>query len=343
MIYNQNSNACIISSFTYNSSMLKIGTLTLKSNLVLSPLLHTSDLPFRAISREFGCELAFFEPFDAHDLVRRRKNSLLALSSDKTDNPIGAQIIGNEPGIILEAAHIILNLSNTKIINLNFACPLKSVTKKHCGAYFLNEPKKAANIVKRLTASISVPTTIKIRSGYVNAHKSEGLKLARMAEDSGAKGVFFHGRTMQQGFSGKVNYKAISEAKKTLKIPVIGSGNIISCKLAKKMIDETNCDGLLLARGAIGNPWIFKQIKAYLVDPEIHALSTPYEEVLATTQKHIRFYINNKNLTVSQTHYLKKLYKISTWYAKGLPYFHKAHIAYDILRSLALPRFREKA
>ena len=197
--------------------MLKIGTLILESNLVLAPLLHTSDLPFRSICREFGCELAFFEPINAHNLVYNREKTIKLLCSDESDTPIGAQIIGNEPGVILEAAHIILNYSKPKIIDLNFAGSLKGIIKKRCGAYFLKKPKKAADIVKKVASSIPVPVTIKVHSGCLNSNQSEGLKLAVMAEDNNAKAVFFHGRNIQQGFSGNVNYKAIAEAKTTLR------------------------------------------------------------------------------------------------------------------------------
>lgn len=318
--------------------MLKIGALTLKSNVILSSLLYISDLTFRSICRMSGCEFAFYEPIDAYSLVHNRKKALQALCSNKFDKPIGAQIIGREPDIMLEAAHIILNHSNPEIIDLNFACPMKSVLKKRCGAYLINEPEKIAHIVKKLSSSIDIPITIKIRSGYLKSNHSESLKLARMAEDSGAKGVFFHGRSMQQGFSGKIDYEAIKKVKQALKIPVIGSGDILSGKLAKKMLDRTGCDGIVVARGAMGNPWIFNQIKTYLNNPSIPVSPVSYKNSLAAIQEYIGLYVKNRNLAIYRQDYLSLLHKIIVWlwYAKGISYLYKTRIICNILHATIL-------
>jgi tRNA-dihydrouridine synthase B len=165
-----------------------------------------------------------------------------------------------------------LDIAQPCIIDLNFACPLKNFLLKRSGAYFLKEPKKAAAIIKTLSDSLPVPITIKVRSGSTRTSNSEGLRLAQMAEDNGAKAIFFHGRNTDQGFSGNVDYDSIKKAKNTLHIPVIGSGNILSAKLAKKMFDETGCDGLLVARGAIMNPFIFRHIKENTKLPFFYSL-----------------------------------------------------------------------
>jgi tRNA-dihydrouridine synthase B len=263
---------CIMAFIIYNNIMLKIGSVSLKSNLILAPLMGTSDTIFRMLRRKLGCELAFFEPIDANEIVNNRKKYISILSTHKNDIPVGAQIIGNSSDIILEAAHIILDIAQPCIIDLNFACPLKNFLLKRSGAYFLKEPKKAAAIIKTLSDSLPVPITIKVRSGSTRTSNSEGLRLAQMAEDNGAKAIFFHGRNTDQGFSGNVDYDSIKKAKNTLHIPVIGSGNILSAKLAKKMFDETGCDGLLVARGAIMNPFIFRHIKENTKLPFFYSL-----------------------------------------------------------------------
>ncbi len=306
--------------------MVKIGKYTLKSRLILAPLSGCSDLPFRTICRSHGCKLAFYEMLDAHGLTYGHKRTLEMLESDKKDSPIGVQILGSDPDRCLEAANIILAHSKPKIIDLNFACPAKKVLKKGCGSALIKDPKKAAKLVKKLASSLPLPITIKVRAGYHTNDGKEGILLSKMCEDNGVKGVFFHGRSMTQGYSGRVNYDAIKQAKKALKVPVFGSGDVFSPELAKAMLDNTQCDGVLIARGAFGSPWIFEQTEKYLKSPASLPSSASYELVVDTAKEHLQIFKDWKKLT-PEKYYIGHLRKIAMWYSKGLPYSKRAREA----------------
>ena len=302
--------------------MLNIGSYKLKSRLILAPLSGCSDLPFRAMCRAHGCKFAFYEMLDAHGLTYGHKRTLSMLDSDKADSPIGAQILGHDPDRVLEAVNIILANSKPKIIDLNCGCPALKVLRKKCGAYLLKEPKQAGKIIKKLASSLSIPITVKVRAGWGKEHKNEGLLLAKIAQDNGAKGVFFHGRSCSQGYSGKTTYEPIKQAKNELNIPVIGSGDVLSPELAKDMIDKTDCDGILVARGAFGTPWIFEQIEKYLKDG-VSPSPASYEMIVDTAKEHLTIYKNWKK-TTSEKYYVGHLRKVAIWYSKGLPYSKRA-------------------
>lgn len=311
--------------------MLKIGSLKLKSRLILAPLSGCSDLPFRSICRAHGCQFAFYEMLDAHGLTYGHKRTLSMLDTNKKDSPIGAQVLGYDPERVLEAANIILANSKLEIIDLNCGCPALKVLKKRCGAYLLKEPEQAGKIIKKLASSLSVPVTVKVRSGWGKEHQNEGLLLAKIAQDNGAKGVFFHGRSCSQGYSGKTDYEPIKQAKKALNIPVIGSGDILSPKLAKDMLDRTGCDGILIARGAFGAPWIFEQTEKYLKD-KLPPSPASYEKIINTAKKHLKLYKDWKK-TVSEKYYVGHLRKVAIWYSKGLPYSKRAREAISYSKS----------
>jgi tRNA-dihydrouridine synthase B len=343
--------------------MLKIGNYTLKSRLILAPLSGCTDLAFRAICRAHGCKFAFYEMLDAHGLTYGHKKTLEMLESDKKDSPVGVQILGVDPDRCLEAANIILAHSKSKIIDLNFACPAKKVLKKGCGSALLKDPKKAAKVVKKLASSLSLPITIKVRAGYHANDGKEGILLSRMCEDNGVKAVFFHGRSMAQGYSGRVNYDAIKQAKEALEVPVFGSGDVFSCELAKDMLDKTGCDGVLIARGAFGAPWIFEQTEKYLKDSTTPPPSVSYEMIVDTAKEHLQIYKdwkdgklldssassrpqNDKQCVIlsptcgersrtkgeesrstPEKYYIGHLRKIGIWYSKNLPYAKRAREA----------------
>lgn len=325
--------------------MLKIGSYKLKSRLILAPLSGCSDLPFRAMCRAHDCGFAFYEMLDAHGLTYGHKRTLSMLESDKADSPIGVQVLGYDPERVLEAVHIILANSKPEIIDLNCGCPALKVIKKKCGSYLLKEPKQAGKIIKKLASSLSIPITIKVRAGWGKEHKNEGLLLAKIAEDNGAKGVFFHGRSCSQGYSEKSNYDPIKEAKKALKIPVIGSGDVLSPELAKEMLDRTGCDGVLVARGAFGSPWIFEQTEKYLKDG-LPPSPASYEKIVNTAKKHLKLYKDWQNGKLKIVHngkkerkitaekyYVGHLRKVAMWYSKGLPYSKRAREDISVSKS----------
>ncbi len=301
----------------YNTFMLKIGELKLKTNVIMAPMSGCTDMPFRKIIRGEGCELAFYEMLDACGLTHNHKKTLSMLATFPQDKPLGAQILCNEPDLIQEAAEILLAHSRPQLIDLNFACPAPKVIRKKAGAYLLKEPKKAGAIVKQLVSCVKLPVTVKIRSGWSKQDSLEGLRLAQEAEDNGAQAVFVHGRTAAQYYSGNVNYAAIAVIKKALKVPVIGSGDIFSAELAQKMVEQTNCDGVSVARGALGQPWIFKQIQAKLKGKKVPA-GASLTQIKELAKKHITIYNNWKEIPIR--YYIGQMRKIAMWYFKGIRY-----------------------
>jgi len=184
------------------------------------------------------------------------------LSSNPKDSPLGVQLLGCEDKFILKALDV-LKRYKFDILDFNAACPAKKVVRRQEGAGLLKDPKKLNKILKLIVKNSGVPVTVKIRTGW-DKDNVNAKEVALYAQDAGVDSLFIHGRTKIQGYSGSVDYDVIRGVKKALRIPVIASGDIFSPQLASKMLDETNCDGLVIARGSLGNPWIFKEIKEYL-------------------------------------------------------------------------------
>jgi len=292
--------------------MLKIGNLKLKSNLILAPMAGVSDLPFRLLNRRFGCELGFIEMINVRSLSYKMRKTKKMLSTSPGDKPLGIQIIGCEEEFILRAMDV-LGSYEYDILDFNAACPVKKVARRGEGAALLKDPKKLNKLLKLIVKTSSKPVTVKIRTGWdsssINARDS-----ALACQDAGVSALFIHGRNREQGYSGEVDYGAIKDVKKALDIPVIGSGDVFSPQLAKKMLDETGCDGLLLARGALGNPWIFEQIKAFLKNKKI--IPRPgIDEIADIMIEHMDSYID----FYDALHGVMRFHKFFAWYTKGIP------------------------
>ncbi|MDD4982331.1 MAG: tRNA dihydrouridine synthase DusB [Candidatus Omnitrophota bacterium] len=290
--------------------MLKIGNLKLKSNLILAPMAGISDLPFRMLNRKFGAELCFVEMINCRSISHKSRRTQAMLTSGKEDRPLGVQLLGCEDNFILKALDVLKGY-NFDILDFNSACPAKKVIRRGEGCSLMREPKKLAQILKLIVKNSSWPVTVKIRSGWdkgsVNARE-----VALSAQDCGVSAVFIHGRTKIQGYSGSVDYSVIRKVKKALRIPVIASGDVLSAQLAKKMFDETGCDGLSVARGSLGNPWIFKQIKEFLDKGRV-PVSPAINIVVKIMIKHLNASVNfygEKNGVVL-------FRKFFSWYTRG--------------------------
>ncbi len=304
--------------------MLKIGSLSLDSPLILAPLSGISDLPFRLINRLFGCELAFTEMISASSLVHQSRTTGRMLVTVPLDRPLGIQLLGNDPDIVQRAFDIIAS-REFDVVDLNAACPVPKVTRKGEGAALLHHPQKLRDILKALVTRARVPVTVKIRSGWdetsVNARD-----VALHAQDAGISAVFIHGRTKEQGYSGSVDYRIIGEVKKALSIPLIASGDILSPLLIRRMFEETGCDGVTIARGALGNPWIFRQADAFLKHgriPEPPAVS----EIVFIMKKHLDMvysYYGERAGTVL-------FRKFFVWYGRGIS--HVKHLRDLVFRA----------
>lgn len=288
--------------------MLTIGNLKLSSPFILSPLAGVSDLPFRLLNRAFGCELAFTEMIDVRSLCYGSKRTEEMLTTSKHDRPLGIQIVGNEPKYILQALEALRNRS-FDILDFNAACPAKKITSKGKGASLLREPQKLQELLTIIVKHSPVPVTVKIRTGW--AHCLNAKEIALRAQEAGVSGLFIHGRTKTQGYMGNVDYTTIAQVKKILDIPVIASGDIFSKALVEKMFSETGCDAVAVARGALGNPWIFKEMLAYHTHKNFH--KPGIDDIATTMCAHLKscadFYPHNKGIVIFR--------KFFNWYTKG--------------------------
>jgi len=264
--------------------MFSIGNLTLPSPFLLSPMAGITDLPFRLLNRSFGCGLAFTEMIGASSVAHGSKYASKMLSTTAEDRPLGIQILGHDSEVIKRSLEMISG-AVFDILDLNAACPVKKVVSKGEGAGLLKEPVRFEKIVKGMVEAVPVPVTVKIRTGW-DETSVNAVEMALRAEQAGARGLFIHGRTRIQKYSGRVDYDIIGEVKKALKIPVIASGDALTPDLVKKLFDETGCDAVAVARGALGNPWIFRRTAEYLKSGRI-APSPHVHEIADTMRRHL--------------------------------------------------------
>lgn len=290
--------------------MLKIGSLKLKSKFILAPMAGITDLPFRMLNRKFGCELAFVEMINVRSISYKSRKTQQMLSSLKTDRPLGVQLLGKERSYILRAIDI-LNEYKFDLLDFNAACPARKVIRRGEGAGLLKEPQKLKKILALVVKNSRVPVTVKIRIGW-DRDSVNAREVALLAEDAGVQGIFIHGRTKEQAYSGVVDYETIRQVKSALRIPVIASGDIFSVSLAKKMFDLTECDGLAIARGALGNPWIFRELEAFFGQgrtPEYPG----HEEIIRVMLEHLDAYLEFYSERIG----LVKFRKFFAWYTRG--------------------------
>ena len=297
--------------------MLKIGSFALPSNILLAPMAGCTDLPCRLISREHNAKFCFFEMVDCNSITYGRKKALYSiLKTLGEDQPIAAQLLGRDPSKMLFGAEEILKITKPAFLDINAACPAKKVVKKKAGAYLLKDEFELCAILKKLSSNLPIPVTVKLRTGYDESDSSKIAHLARKCQDSGASAIFIHGRTRAQGYSGEIDYLSIKAVKCAVKIPVFGSGNIFSPELAKKMLDETGCDGILVARGALGNPWIFNEIAEYTATGHIRTAPS-LETKKAVLRKHLAAIekLRDPGFRGNAGHMRKTV----LWYLKGFP------------------------
>lgn len=290
--------------------MLKIGPLTLNYPFILAPMAGITDLPFRMICRRYGCELAFIEMISAKALVYENRKTEKMIATRPDDRPLGIQLLGTDQEFILRALDIIRKYEY-EIIDFNAACPVTKVTSKGEGSGMMKEPRKLSQVLKAIVDHTDVPVTVKIRAGW-DEKSVNAREVALYAQDAGVKGLFIHGRTRAQGYSGRVDYNVIREVKEALDIPVIGSGDVFSPLHVKKMFDETGCDGVAIARGALGNPWIFRETEEFLRTgmvlqrPDIH-------EVADIMAAHLRSSVEFHGPVMAPVVFRK----LFIWYTKG--------------------------
>ncbi|HPL64697.1 MAG TPA: tRNA dihydrouridine synthase DusB [Syntrophales bacterium] len=238
---------------------MRIGKLLLNNHLSLAPMAGITNTVFRSTAREFGCALAFTEMISAEGLVRGNYRTEEYLRRIPPDYPLGVQLFGSDAAAFAEAARI-AEARGADLIDVNMGCPAKKVLRTGGGALLMKDPAKVRSIIKAIRNAVSLPLTIKLRSGWGRPNAGE---IAAIAEDCGVDAVILHPRTPEQGFSGKPDWSLIEKLKKSLRIPVIGNGDVKSAPDAVRMQETTGCDGVMIGRASMGNPWIFRQVLNY--------------------------------------------------------------------------------
>ena len=273
-----------------------------------------TDLPFRLISRAYGAAHCYFEMLHSNAVIYGNPGSTAMIKTLKKDRPISAQLLGADPSVMLDAAQKLTALVDISSLDINAACPAKKIIRKGEGAALLEDRPRLGVIVKKLSSRVRLPVTVKMRTGFRGRDINDCVRTARACQENGAAGVCIHGRTRPQGYSGDIDYESIRAVKEALRIPVMGSGNIFDPFTAKRMLDETGCDGILVARGALGNPWIFEDIKNYLKDGR--APKAPGLPLKVKVLKGHLGYIRRYN-DMAKADLLGFMGRVATWYLKG--------------------------
>jgi nifR3 family TIM-barrel protein len=278
---------------------------------VLAPLAGITNLPFRIIARRFGCEMCFTEMISANGLIRESAKTIEYLKTCPEDQPLGVQLFGAEPEVLAGAAAIVSDY-HPAVIDLNMGCPVKKVIKAGAGAVLMRNPVLAGRIIKAVVDAVSVPVTVKIRSGW-SPKSINAIEISKIAEDSGASAIIVHGRTADQGFSGHADWSVIAGVKNAVKIPVVGNGDIRQPEDAIKMRSETGCDAVMIGRGALGNPWIFQGIRQLLAesDDDCHPSLIQRMDIIKKHWEVEEYYFGSR---IANKSFRKHL----LWYTRGL-------------------------
>ncbi len=245
---------------------MKIGKLNLHGNLLLAPMSGMTNLPLRLLCKKYGASLVYSEMISSEAIVRENPKSISLGLIAEEERPTGIQLMGSVPGMLLDSALILEKIHKPNIIDLNFGCPAQDVIRNGCGAALLLKTGIIGEIMERLTGALDVPVTAKMR---VLDSREKTIEIARTIEKSGASALTVHGRTQKQGYSGKVNLETIRAIKSAISIPVIANGDIRDEKTACHALESTQCDGLMIGRFAVGDPYIFRRISHYIETGEM--------------------------------------------------------------------------
>ena len=292
----------------------KIGNVEIENQLVLAPMAGISNTSYRKIIKKMGAGLIYAEMVSTNAITYGNEKTYSLLKMDESERPIVQQIFGSDIKTFVTAAKLIEKTMHPDIIDINMGCPVPKVAvRAQVGSALLKNPQKIGEIVKAVVESVSVPITVKIRSGW-DEKSINAVEVAKICEKNGASAIAIHARTRSEGYSGKANWDIIKEVKENVNIPVIGNGDITSPKLAKKMLDETGCDAVMIGRGALGNPWIFKSCLEYLKSGKIIAEPSNIEKI-EMIKEHYNLLKEDKNEHIA----LLEIRTHALYYLKGMP------------------------
>ncbi len=293
-------------------SKLTIGNVTLENNVILAPMAGVTDLPFRLLCKEQGAGLLCMEMVSAKAIYYNNKNTEELMEIHPDEVPVSLQLFGSDPDIMAEMAKRIED-KPFAILDINMGCPVPKVVNNKEGSALMKNPKLVEEIVTKVSRAISKPVTVKIRKGFDEAQVN-AVEIAKIAEACGASAVAVHGRTREQYYSGQADWEIIAKVKQALTIPVIGNGDVTSGERGKEMLEQTGCDGVMIGRGAQGNPWIFKEITHYLETGVLPSRPTP-AEVKEVIRRHaaLQQAVKGEYLGV------REMRKHLAWYTTGYP------------------------
>lgn len=294
--------------------MFYIGNTKIKNNIVLAPMAGISNPAYMKICEEMQVGYAITELISAEAVVRNNKKTLEMLKGiEKLNIPVAVQIFGSNKDTMARAASIIVSLYKNVFIDINMGCPVPKVAvRSSSGSALLKDPDQVREIVTEVVKSVNVPVTVKIRSGWDN-NSINALEIAKIIEESGAKAITLHPRTRQQGYSGKSDWSIIKEVKANINIPVIGNGDVLTCHDAKKMIEYTNCDAVMIGRALLGNPWLIKECIDYIEENK-EPIKVQVEEKINMIKKHAKYLEEIKGEKIATL----EMRSHATWYLKGL-------------------------
>ena len=294
--------------------MFKIGNIKMKNEVVLAPMAGVCNSAFRRIIKEMDCGLLYAEMVSDKALVYNNEKTKEMLYMTEEERPIAQQIFGSDKKSFVEAAKMVIKEMSPDIIDINMGCPVPKVAlRAQAGAALLKDPEKVYEIVKSVVEAVDVPVTVKIRSGW-DHNSINAVEIAKVCEKAGASAITVHPRTRSQGYQGLADWSIIKKVKESVNIPVIGNGDIVSAKDAKKMIDQTGCDAVMIGRGVLGNPFLIKQVLTYLKTGELIPNQSPKEKI-QTCLKHFDYLLQIKPEKIA----VLEMRTHGAWYLKGLP------------------------
>lgn len=305
---------------------LKIGDVTLPNNLILAPMAGVTDLPFRLLCKEQGAGLLCMEMISAKAILYKNKNTQSLLAIDEREKPVSLQLFGSDPDIMAQIAKEIEDRPYD-ILDINMGCPVPKIVNNGEGSALMKNPKLVGEIIEKVVKATKKPVTVKFRKGFDDDHIN-AVEIAKIAESSGAAAVAVHGRTREQYYSGKADWDIIRKVKEAVSIPVIGNGDLLTAEDVIAMKEQTNCDGFMIARGAQGNPWIFKQILHYFETGE-HLAKPSLEEVADMILRHGKMMIDFKGEYTG----VREMRKHAAWYTAGYHNSSKLRVKFNAVES----------